>query len=261
MPNNKLWFSLYTRKEYESTEPPFVYVNYMKGVSELEQHYEIILKELEQYLEKNNLTNHFNNMMVEKPKTWKVQGLGAWGRKNYSKQIYFPKTMTLLSAIPNVTNISFNLLEPQSKIKPHQGDTNAIIRCHLGLKIPANPPICQLKVKGEIKGWQPGKIIAFNDAYTHEACNLSNEPRIILLFDILKPQFIKQKSKICATVCSSMFVQKIGNIWPGIYNINREIFKPILFPCVLFMQIKIPVVNTYKYVRYIKLSSLLPQKI
>ncbi len=250
MADNKLWFSLYTHKEYKSKEPPFVDISHVKGVKELEQNYEVILKELEQYLEKNSLVIHFNKTMVEKAQTWKVQGLGAWGWKNYAKRIYFPKTMALFNAVPNVTNISFNLLEPQSKIKPHQGDTNAVIRCHLGLKIPAEAPVCAIKVKDEMKGWQAGKVIAFIDAYTHEAWNLTDETRIILLFDIMKPEFIKQKSKICATVRTSMTIQILGNYFPKIYTTDRKKFKIILYPLVVFHQITTPLRNFYRSIKY-----------
>ena len=63
----------------------------------------------------------------------------------------------------------------------------------MGLKIPDN---CRLKVKGEVKSWEQGKVTGFIDAFEHEAWNNSTETRIILLFDILKPAFAKQKSKI-----------------------------------------------------------------
>jgi ornithine lipid ester-linked acyl 2-hydroxylase len=256
MPDNKLWFSLFTKKEYQGTEPPFVDINHIKGVKELENNYLVILKEFEEYLENNNLESHFNNTMVEKPETWKVQGLRGWTRQNYSKQRHFPKTVALLNAIPNITTMCFNVLEPHAKIKPHQGDTNAIIRCHLGLKIPATSPVCQLTVKGETKDWQAGKVIAFIDAYTHQACNLSNEPRLILLFDIIKPKFIKQKSMICATVRTSFSMQRIGNVLPGIYNMNRSVFKFILRPYIFLIQLKLPLFNAFRYIWYNKLAKL-----
>ena len=259
MSDNKLWFSLYDSNEYKGIETPFVDVSEIKGIKELEENYLVVLKELEEYLAENNFTSHFNNTMVEKSQTWKVQGLQGWGRQNYSKQRCFPKTIALLKAIPNITTMSFNLLEPNAKIKPHSGDTNAVIRCHLGLKIPASAPVCQLTVKGETKEWQAGKVISFNDAYIHEACNLSNETRLILLFDIMKPQFIKQKSMICATIHSSFSMQKLGNVFPGIYNMNRQLFKRLLRPYIFLIQIKLPMLNAFRYVWYNKLAPLKPE--
>jgi ornithine lipid ester-linked acyl 2-hydroxylase len=250
MPENKLWFSLYTHKEYESTEPPFVDISGIKGIRELEDDYLVILKELEQYLAENNFKTHFNSTMVEKEATWKVQGLRMWGLENYKKQKHFKKTMALLNAIPNITLISFNLLEANSKIIPHQGDTNAVIRCHLGLKIPATEPDCAIKVKAEVKGWQTGKVLGFNDAFTHEAWNLTDETRLILLFDILKPQFIKQKLKVCATVRASLFIQLFGNRFPSIYHWNRNWFKIIAFPLIVIYQLINPLRNIHRKIKY-----------
>jgi len=245
-----LWFSLYTEKEYNGDETPYVDVSSIEGVKKLEQNYLIILEELYAFLKIDHLKIHFNPTMVEKAQTWKVQGLRGWCRENYKKQKYFKNTMTLLDSIPNVTNISFNLLEPDSKIKPHSGDTNAIIRCHLGLKIPATAPVCALKVKGEVKEWQAGKVVGFNDAFTHEAWNLTNETRIILLFDIMKPQYIKQKNRVCAVVLTSLFLQRLANIWPKMYNIDRKIYKLTAWPVTLFLWFKFPLVNKINFFRY-----------
>jgi aspartyl/asparaginyl beta-hydroxylase (cupin superfamily) len=245
--SSSLWFSLYTSKEYVSEEEPYANVDNIAGIQNLERNYRVVLNELEEYLSANNLQSHFNTVMVERSKTWKVQGLRVWGLENYKKQKHFTKTMTLLNAIPSVTLISFNILEPQSKIKPHFGDTNAIMRCHLGLKIPAAAPTCALKVKGEINSWQEGKIIGFIDAYPHEAWNSSEETRIILLFDILKPEFIKHKSKICATIRASLFLQKLGNIFPKLYTINRNIYRVIMYPYIVFLRLKLPVRNKIRF--------------
>lgn len=94
---------------------------------------------------------YFNITTVEKPQTWKVRSLRVWGVEMYTYPKYFPKTMSLLSNIPRVVNIGFNLLEPHAVIKPHQGDTNAIIRCHLALKVPDEKEKCYLCVKNQKK--------------------------------------------------------------------------------------------------------------
>jgi len=250
MSNTALWFSLFTNKDYISDDDPFADIRNINGVKNLEVNYKIILGELETYLSTHQMQSHFNTTMVQKPKSWKVQGLRGWCRENYKKQKYFSKTMALLNAIPNVSSISFNLLEPQSKIKQHSGDTNAIIRCHLGLKIPNKESVCALKVKDKIKEWKEGKVIAFTDAFTHEAWNLTNETRIILLFDIMKPEFLNQKNKICATIHTSFFLQKIANSWPKMYTINRKIYKATTWPFTLFFWIKFPLVNKINFIRY-----------
>jgi aspartyl/asparaginyl beta-hydroxylase (cupin superfamily) len=243
---HKLWFSLFTNADYVSDEKSFIDAGEITGVKDLEKNYGVILKELETYLSAHQMQGHFNVTMVDKPQSWKVRSLRVWDVEMYEIQKHFTKTMTLLNAIPGVVGISFNLLEAQAKIKPHCGDTNAILRCHLGLKVPVAAPDCALKVKEEIRGWENGKVLAFNDAYQHEAWNLSNENRIVLLFDILKPGFAKKRSKICGTVLSSLYLQRLGNRWPALYKMKRERTRLILQPFIWFLRMAIPLRNSLK---------------
>jgi len=241
-----LWFSLYNNSEFEGSAPAFADLSKVKGITELEKNYAVIIKELDAYTKEHEIKSHFNITMVEKPETWKVRALTVWGVEMYQYQKYFPETMKLMSAIPNVVNVCFNVLEPNSKIVPHFGDTNAVIRCHLGLKIPASIPDCGLKVKTETRSWEKGKVIGFVDAYTHEAWNLTNEKRTILLFDVLTDEFADKKNKVCATVLMSFYLQNIGNYFPSLYKMNRTIFKFLLAPFIWILQLAIPIRNKLK---------------
>lgn len=241
-----LWFSLFNNKEFDSTFPAYPDVRDITGIKELEKNYSQILNELNSYIAKNGIKSHFNVTMVEKPESWKVRALLIWGVKMYQFQKEFPLTMRLMNNIPGVVNICFNVLEPQSKIVPHFGDTNAVIRCHLGLKIPAGLPSCGLKVKNIESPWEEGKVIGFMDAYTHEAWNMTNEKRIILLFDLMRPEFEKRKNKVCATVLMSFYLQNLGNIFPSLYKMNRGWFKILLTPFIWGLQLVIPIRNRLK---------------
>lgn len=242
----KPWYSLYDNKTYVGDEPAFYQFKNNKGFEELEINHSLVYKELKNYLYKFSFEPQFNVTMVEIPKSWKVRSLRVWGVEMYDIQKYFPETMRLLDNIPHVVDVGFNLLEPHSKILPHCGDTNAIYRCHLGLKIPKEYKKCVMKVNNVEENWQEGKIISFLDAHQHEAKNDSDEQRIILLFDVLKPEYIHQKNKICATVLCSFYIQQIGNIWKGIYKIERKYFKVVLFPCILLIRFMIPIRNWLK---------------
>ena len=71
-----------------------------------------------------------------------------------------------------------------TKITPHTGCSNKVLRCHLGLNIPDN---CAIRVGNQTKSWQQGKCLIFDDTLEHEAWNLSTSDRIVLLIDFLKP--------------------------------------------------------------------------
>ncbi|GAB4198695.1 MAG: hypothetical protein Fur0023_00220 [Bacteroidia bacterium] len=246
MSSSPLWFSLYDHKEYAGNEPAFWDVSNISGIKELKQNTDIVYRELLEFLSTQEMEAHFNVTMVEKPKTWKVRSLRVWSVEMYQYQKHFPKTMQLLSGIPYVVNAGFNLLDPQAKIKPHQGDTNAIIRCHLALEVPQDKEKCFLCVKNEKRFWEKGEILAFSDTYTHYAENQTKERRIILLFDILRPEFVHKKYHISATVLTSFYLQQIGNIFPVLYKIPRKQFKWILYPFVKMMEWAIPVRNYIK---------------
>ena len=48
-----------------------------------------------------------------------------------------------------------------------------------------------LKVAGDPRPWEAGKMVIFDDSYLHEAANLSkNKERVILLFDIWHPDLV-----------------------------------------------------------------------
>lgn len=246
MKTSRLWFSLYDRKAYAGDEPAFVDIATYNGISELEKNYRTIYGELMAYVSQFEMQPQFNIHMVEVPKSWKVRSLRVWDVEMYEIQKHFPETMKLVARVPNVVNIGFNLLEANSRIRLHSGDTNAIYRCHLGLKIPAEREACVMKVKNQEMHWQEGKVLAFTDAYEHEAWNNSNEQRIIMLFDIMRPEFLKQRTKISATVLSCFYLQQVGNYLPWLYRINRSIYRVVMLPSVLALRALIPLRNKWK---------------
>jgi aspartyl/asparaginyl beta-hydroxylase (cupin superfamily) len=241
--SHKLWLSLLHKRPYKGTEDIFPDVSHLSGIKELELNHQVVLAELQNYLKQFVFESQFNTTMVEKPKSWKVRSLRVWGVEMYQIQKYFPVTIKLLSNIDGVINVGFNLLEPQASIKPHCGDTNAIIRCHLGLIIPKEDDTCAIKVNGEIKHWQQAKVIGFTDAYDHEAWNKTDQQRIIMLFDILKPEYVAQKNKISGVVLASFYIQRLGNIFPKLYLLNPVWLYPISYPLSFMIRILIPLRN------------------
>lgn len=83
-----------------------------------------------------------------------------------------------------VENCGFSIMTPGCEIKPHNGYTNKVLRCHLGLTVPEN---CGIKVGNAIGSWKEKEVLIFDDTQTHSAWNRSDKPRIILLTDLIKP--------------------------------------------------------------------------
>ncbi len=205
----KIWFSIFDFSfSYKGPEPPFAEPSQFNWAKDFEKEADSIKKELQAYLTANNLQSYFNSSMVSKPNSWKTIALKTWSIELFKNQIKFPLTTALLNKYPQIISASFNLLTPNSKIHPHCGDTNAIYRCHLGLVIPAGLPDCGIKVNCQDKAWEQNKWLIFMDAYVHEAWNDTDKERYIFLIDVLRDEFTSEKSKVCSTVLTSLFLQK-----------------------------------------------------
>lgn len=112
-----------------------------------------------------------------------------------------PKTLAALGVAPltringRAPSILFSLLRPHTRIPPHHGFINARLICHLPLIVPGK---CGLRVGNESREVVEGKAWAFDDSIEHEAWNESNSPRIILLFDVWRPELTEIERKSVA---------------------------------------------------------------
>jgi aspartate beta-hydroxylase len=115
-----------------------------------------------------------------------------------------PRTMATLSGVPlckidnRTPSVLFSLLRPGTRIPPHHGFTNARLIGHLPLIVPPN---CALRVGNQTREWREGEIVLFDDSIEHEAWNSSAEPRIVLIFDVWRPELSpKERELIAATL-------------------------------------------------------------
>jgi ornithine lipid ester-linked acyl 2-hydroxylase len=220
---NRLWFSLYDFSfDYKGREPSFIEPESFAWAEDFAAHYVTIYKELRDYLEKSDLESYFNTSMVNTKNTWRTISLKNWDIELYKHQQHFPFTTNLIKKYPEILSMSFNLLEPNGKILPHCGDTNGIYRCHLGLDIPAGLPSCGFRVRDEIRPWENGKWLIFMDAYNHEAFNLTDKPRFILVLDILREEYKRERVKIFSTVRTSLFLQKRAENYPFLRKLSPK---------------------------------------
>ena len=205
----KLWFSLFDEtREYRGKEAPYIDPSTQRWSTEFEANYEVILSELKAYLENHNLKAYFNTSMVNSDSTWKTISLRSWGIEFKKQQKYFPSTTEIINKYPEIISLSFNLLSPGGKILPHCGDTNAIFRSHFGLDVPSTLPDCGFCVQGEERSWENGKWLIFMDAFQHEAWNLTENNRIIIVMDTLRDEYKSRKNKVKSVVITSLFLQK-----------------------------------------------------
>ncbi len=111
---------------------------------------------------------------------WDVFGLYAFGRRLDENCARCPRTRELVESVPGMTTAGFSVLAASARITPHVGYSKAVLRCHLGLVVPDG---CALRVAGEVREWQEGRCLIFDDTLEHEAWNQGSSPRAALLID------------------------------------------------------------------------------
>jgi len=91
----------------------------------------------------------------------------------------------LCDIAPRAPTIMFSLLRGGARIPAHTGMINARLICHLPLIV---PPGCGFRVGNEVREWEVGKLVIFDDTIEHEAWNDSDEDRVVLIFDVWRPE-------------------------------------------------------------------------
>jgi len=127
---------------------------------------------------------------------WTALYLWRDGEKVEGNAKRCPRTMAALDKVPlsriasRTPAVLFSRLEPGAHIPPHSGMLNCRLICHLPLIVPKG---CWLRVGNETREWEEGKLLIFDDSIEHEARNPSGELRIILLFDIWRPEISEEE--------------------------------------------------------------------
>lgn len=107
-----------------------------------------------------------------------------------------PRTMAVLSQVPmpqiegRTPTALFSLLKGKARIPAHHGFVNTRLICHLPLIVPEG---CGFRVGNDVRSWREGKAWVFDDTMEHEAWNNSDETRVILLFDIWRPELSEEE--------------------------------------------------------------------
>ena len=102
-----------------------------------------------------------------------------------------PKTLDALADAPlarvpgRSPSILYSLLRPGARIPPHTGEVNTRLICHLPLIVP-DP--CSFRVGNDTRAPVEGRAWVFDDTIEHEAWNGSERTRVILLFEIWRPE-------------------------------------------------------------------------
>lgn len=199
----QLWYS-YSGYKYPGALPAYYDISGISQLQEIGENLLAVHQETTQFILAHGqaLPAYFNTSIVEGKGTWNVLHLLSWGKTNTGACDALPVTYSTFSKMPGVLSLGIAALSGNTEVRPHIGDTNAIIRCHLGLIIPSALPSCGIEVNEQQRSWEAGRWLAFCDAHEHKAWNYTEHKRYVLIVDILRDEFISQKADICRNVLS-----------------------------------------------------------
>ena len=118
---------------------------------------------------------------------WKTYFFYAYGLRAWGNCRRCPETTKLLKRIPGMKTAFFSILAPGKHLPEHRGPYKGVLRLHLGLLIPEPAERCAIRVNTELRHWQEGKVLIFDDCFPHEAWNKTNSFRAVLFVDLIRP--------------------------------------------------------------------------
>lgn len=155
--------------------------------------------EFDAYLKSEGSRPAYDVHGLQDNRDWGAFYLWYNGEPVPENQARCPKTTAVMEAVPLVfsgrrcPNVLFSRLKAGAKIPPHNGMINTRLICHLSLIIPAG---CGFRVGNDVREWEPGKVWLFDDTVEHEAWNNSNEDRIVLIFEVWKPELSEEEQAL-----------------------------------------------------------------
>lgn len=146
------------------------------------------------------------NGLLDDP-AWSACHLIRNGEEVAANAAQCPVTMSALSRLPlcrvqgRTPTVLFSLLRPGAHIPPHHGYLNTRLICHLPLIVPGE---CTLRVGNETRPWRAGEVMIFDDTIEHEAWNRSSELRVVLLFDVWRPELTATERALVAAMLEAI---------------------------------------------------------
>lgn len=170
---------------------------------------------------------------------WRTFNLILFGRPVPGNAELCPRTVELLRGVPGVQSALFSVLLPGAHIPPHSDPAKGVVRYHLALRVP--PPVARTDDGGHVRNsrecyievdcdhgpgcphddalhryrWEEGKSVLFDDAFSHWVQNDTDELRVILFVDVLRP--------LTGTAKALQGVSNFANRYhPGVLRLIRE---------------------------------------
>ncbi len=171
---------------------PFLSDRGFPWAAEFEARWEEIRAEIEQLRKHKELLPNFQEIskdqdLLTQDDLWKTVFLEAYGVRSVANRQRCPVTAELIDRVPGMKLAMFSMLAGGKHIPAHRGPWKGVVRYHLGLIVPDPPSAARIRVHDELYSWQAGRGVFFDDSYQHEVWNDSNQDRVVLFLDVVRP--------------------------------------------------------------------------
>lgn len=100
----------------------------------------------------------------------------------------YPITSSVIQHNSQVVGCYFRIFKPHEKIVSPPRYSAGVLRYHLGVSVPRSQQTgCFMRLGEEIYSWKEGESVMFGDLFEPEMENNTDDTRVFLFIDILKP--------------------------------------------------------------------------
>jgi ornithine lipid ester-linked acyl 2-hydroxylase len=161
-------------------------------VGHIEENWTVIRDEAERLLDDREGLANFQDISkdqieITNDDRWKTFFLYGYGFEAKLGIEMCPRTAALMREIPGMKTAMISILSPRKHILDHRGPYKGVLRYHLGLIVPKDAESCRIRVGDDIRHWEEGKSMIFDDTFNHEVWNDTDQTRVVLFVDILRP--------------------------------------------------------------------------
>jgi ornithine lipid ester-linked acyl 2-hydroxylase len=187
------WAENLNRKYAKYGDRPVLDLEHFPWTADIEREWPVLRAELDRLLVRKEELPGFHEIISEvrsisADQGWKTFLFTGFGATSDEAAHLCPETWRVSNTIPGLKTALFSILEPGKHLAPHRGAYNGVLRLHLGLLVPdAGSDQLGIRVGDEICEWHEGKAVIFDDCFEHEAWNRTDQVRVVLMIDFVKP--------------------------------------------------------------------------
>jgi aspartate beta-hydroxylase len=190
------------------TASPWYSAGSLAATSHLSEHFHVIRQEAMELMKDSCRTLPAMPADLVQCGSWRhLRIVGPHAESCSVTDSLVPQTARIIRATPRLGELAFlSILAPHTHVRTHCGPWNLRLNVHLAISIPSQKE-CGVRVASEIRHWQEGQCLVFDDSFEHKVWNDCAQPRCVLVVNVWHPELSDLEvdifSKIAKTIVAS----------------------------------------------------------